>query len=420
MKLLVKGIGQLVSVTENGQQYLAGSDMANVKVRNGCLAIAVDDEGKIAMLGSQKEVTEKYNEKTFTTVVDAGGNAVIPGFVDGHTHPVWSGDRVHEFAMKLAGASYMEVHAAGGGIHFTVEKTREASEAELVELLVDRLRRMLRAGTTTVECKSGYGLDSETEIKMLRVLETAKQLVPIEISSTFCGAHAVPRGGDMETATDNVINTQLTQVMRLVEAGDLGVDNIDVFCEKGVFEISQSRRILEAGRRAGLRLNFHGDELFPLGGAELGADLKAEAISHLEEISEEGLKAMAAAGSVGVILPTTAYILRLKCPPVRDMIKHGMIVALGTDFNPNAYCLSMSVVMHLACVNLRMSLSEALAAATINSAHSLGRSSTHGSIEEGKVADLIILNERKWEHVVYQFGQQDVIRHVIKNGNIAV
>jgi len=419
MKLLVKDIGELVTVCQ-GRRFLAGKDMANITVSNGCLAVAVDQQGNIAMVGPQQEVTERFAESSFQRVISASGGAVLPGFVDGHTHPVWAGDRVHEFAMKLAGASYMQVHAAGGGIHFTVGRTREAGEEELLDLLLPRLRRMLRAGTTTVECKSGYGLDTETEVKMLRVLDSARRLLPIEISSTFCGAHAVPKGSDMETATTDVINNQLEEVMSQVKAGHLNVENIDVFCEKGVFEISQSRRILEAGKKAGLRMNFHGDELHPLGGAELGAEIRAEAVSHLEEISPEGMKAMAEAGSVGVILPTTAYILRLKPPPVREMLEHGMIVALGSDFNPNAHCVSMPMVMHLACVNLRLSLSEALAAATINSAHSLGRSSTHGSIEVGKVADLIILNEKKWEHVVYQLGQLEVIRNVIKAGEVVV
>merc|ERR1712198_512864 len=193
MKLLVKGIGQLVSVSE-GQNFLAGKEMANIKIKDGCLAVAVDNNGKIAMVGTQKEVTERYNEKTFSDIIDAGGNAVIPGLVDGHTHPVWAGDRVHEFAMKLAGASYMEVHAAGGGINFTVEKTRAAGEEELLDLLLPRLRAMLHHGTTTVECKSGYGLETATEVKMLRVLEKARSKCPIEISSTFCGAHSVPKG----------------------------------------------------------------------------------------------------------------------------------------------------------------------------------------------------------------------------------
>jgi len=417
MKLLVKGIGQLVIVSE-GCKFLAGKEMANIKVLEGHLALAVDNNGKISMVGPQKEVTEKYNERSFSQIIDAEGKAVMPGFVDGHTHPVWAGDRVHEFAMKLAGASYMEVHAAGGGIHFTVDKTRQASEEELLDLLVPRLQRMLRAGTTTVECKSGYGLNAENEVKMLRVLKKAKGLVPIEISSTFCGGHAVPKGSNMETATNDVIENQLKAVMQEAANGNLDVENIDVFCEKGVFEIEESKRMLEAGKRAGLRINFHGDELYPLGGAEMGADMEAHAISHLEEISQAGISAMADTGSVAVILPTTAYILRLKHPPVRDMINKGVIVALGSDFNPNAYCLSMATVMHLACVNLRMSLPEALTAATINAAHSLGRSDTHGSIEEGKVADLIVLNEKKWEHVVYQFGQQDVIKHVEKNGSM--
>ena len=159
MKLLVKGIGQLVTVCD-GERFLAGSEMSNIKIKDGCQAVAVDNSGKIAMIGSQKEVTERFNEKTFSQIIDACGNAVLPGFIDGHTHPVWAGDRVHEFAMKLAGASYMEVHAAGGGIHFTVEKTREASELELVELLVPRLTRMMRAGTTTVECKVSDNVSS--------------------------------------------------------------------------------------------------------------------------------------------------------------------------------------------------------------------------------------------------------------------
>merc|ERR1712037_979525 len=178
--------------------------------------------------------------------------------------------------------------------------------------------------------------------------------------------------------------------------------NIDVFCEKGVFEIQDSQRILKAGKAAGFRVNFHGDELNPLGGAEMGAAIQAEAISHLEEISPAGIQAMASSGSVGVILPTTAYILRLKSPPVRDMINCGMVVALGTDFNP------------------KMTLNEALAAATINAAHSIGRGASHGSLQVGKVADMLVLGQQRWEHLVYQLGSRDVIRHVVKKGTIVV
>lgn len=420
MRLLVRGAGQIVTVVENGAKFLAGKDMSSICVKQGPgpHSIAVDKEGNIAMVGTDAQVRAQYREDEFERVIDAAGGAVVPGMVDGHTHPVWAGDRVHEFAMKLAGATYMEVHKAGGGINFTVSATHAASEDELYELLKPRLSRMSRAGTTTVECKSGYGLDTTNEIKMLRVLERAKEEGNIEISSTFCGAHSVPRGTTAELATEDVINRQLPAVMKAVKDGQLAVDSIDVFCEKGVFEIDNSRKILEAGKKAGLRINFHGDELHPLGGAEMGASLGAEAISHLEEVSPAGVSAMASAGSVAVILPTTAYILRLPKPPVRDMINEGVIVAIGTDFNPNAYCLSMPVAMHLACVNLGMSLPEALAASTINSAHSLGRGATHGSLEVGKVGDLLVLETPVWEHLVYQLGQQDVIKHTVKRGKI--
>lgn len=315
----------------------------------------------------------------------------------------------------------MEVHKAGGGINFTVERTRKASEKDLYDLLMPRLNRMLRAGTTTAECKSGYGLDTDTEIKMLKVLEKAKKTQPVEISSTFLGAHSVPKGKRADDATKDVIEKQLAKVIKMNEMGQLNVENIDVFCEKGVFNVQQTKAILQAGReKANLRINFHGEELNNLGSAQMGArELKAEAISHLEEISDEGIKAMAESGSVAVILPTTAYILRLPSPPVRKMIDEGVIVALGSDFNPNAFCLAMPTVMHLAAVNQRMSLSEAFAAATINAAHSIGRSATHGSIEIGKVADLIILDAPRWEHLIYQFsGHDDVIDKVIKAGKV--
>jgi len=414
---LVRNIGQLVTVCQ-GRDYLPGKEMNNIQVIEGKLAVAVGADGKITAFGPEEQVMEKFDVKSFKTVIDAKGCSVLPGLIDGHTHPVWAGDRVHEFALKLSGASYMEVHKAGGGINFTVEKTRAASEDELLELLVPRLERMLKSGTTTVECKSGYGLNVDTEIKMLKVLERARSLTPIEISSTFCGAHSVPKGKTAGEATHDVIENQLKAVIDHNTRGQLNVENIDVFCEKGVFEIDDSRKIMQRGKAAGFRLNFHGDELHPLGGAELGAELQAQAISHLEEISDTGINAMAKSGSVAVILPSTAYILRLKAPPVRSMIENGVIVALGTDFNPNAHCLSMPAIMHLACVNLRMSLNEALAAATINAAHSIGRGQTHGAIQLGKVGDLIVLREKKWEHMVYQLGDNHAVNIVVKQGDV--
>ncbi|XP_061663967.1 probable imidazolonepropionase isoform X2 [Syngnathoides biaculeatus] len=341
------------------------------------------------------------------------------GLVDAHTHPIWAGDRVHEFAMKLAGATYMDVHRAGGGIHFTVERTRAASAGELLASLSGRLERAWRAGTTLVEVKSGYGLDLAAELKMLEVMEEARRALPINISSTYCGAHAVPRGKSLEEATRDILQVQLPALKERMAAGTLRVDNIDVFCEEGVFDVPSTRAILQAGKEMGLNANFHGDELSPTNAAELGAELGALAVSHLEEASDRGIAAMARAETAAVLLPTTAYVLRLRQPRARAMLDAGVIVALGSDFNPNAYCCSMPIVMHLACVNMRMSLPEALAAATINAAYALGRSHTHGSLEAGKDGDLLLVNAPRWEHLIYQLGgHQELIRYVVVKGDV--
>ncbi|XP_010292128.1 PREDICTED: probable imidazolonepropionase [Phaethon lepturus] len=376
-------------------------------------------DGCIKAVGQADVIRNQFSGATFERIIDCSGKCVLPGLVDAHTHPVWAGDRVHEFAMKLAGASYMEIHQAGGGIHFTVEHTRKATEEELFNTFKDRLERMRRAGSTLVECKSGYGLNLETELKMLRVIERAKQSMDIGISSTYCGAHSVPKGKTATEATDDIINNHLPKLKELKLSGEIHVNNIDVFCEKGVFDLESTRRILQAGKDIGLQINFHGDELHPMKSAELGAELGARAISHLEEVSDEGITAMARAKCAAVLLPTTAYMLRLKQPQARKMLEEGVIVALGSDFNPNAYCFSMPMVMHLACVNMKMSMNEALAAATINAAYALGKSDTHGSIETGKQGDLVIINSSRWEHLIYQFGGHEaLIDYVIVKGKV--
>uniref|UniRef100_A0A8C5NQ30 Probable imidazolonepropionase n=1 Tax=Junco hyemalis TaxID=40217 RepID=A0A8C5NQ30_JUNHY len=386
---------------------------------NECLPEHLARDGCIKAVGQADVIRNEFSEATFERIIDCSGKCVLPGLVDAHTHPVWAGDRVHEFAMKLAGASYMEIHQAGGGIHFTVEHTRAASEAELLAGLQQRLGRMLRAGSTLVECKSGYGLDLHTELKMLRAIERARTSTDIGISSTYCGAHAVPRGKTAAEATDDIINNHLPKLKELKLSGEIQVNNIDVFCEKGVFDLESTRRILQAGKDIGLQINFHGDELHPMKSAELGAELGARAISHLEEVSDEGIVAMARAKCAAVLLPTTAYMLRLKQPQARKMLEEGVIVALGSDFNPNAYCFSMPMVMHLACVNMKMSMNEALAAATINAAYALGKSDTHGSLEVGKQGDLLIINSSRWEHLIYQFGGHEaLINYVIVKGKV--
>ncbi|XP_064632778.1 probable imidazolonepropionase [Lineus longissimus] len=421
-RLLIHSAKQVVFVAKNGEKVLVG-DGQKVAIMESegidGISIVIDKEGNIKEIGEDTEMQKKYSPEEFDQTIDATGLCILPGLVDGHTHPVWDGDRVHEFAMKLAGATYMDVHKAGGGINFTVERTKAATEEQLFTSFRERLDRMLAAGTTLVECKSGYGLNLETELKMLRVIERAKHDLPIDVSSTYCGAHSVPKGYTASEATDDIINVQIPHLKALIDGGELSVDNIDVFCEKGVFDVDQSRKILVAGKKIGLNINFHGEELNLLNSAQMGAEIGAMAISHLEEVSDDGIDAMAKAGCVATILPTTAYILRLKQPPVRKMIERGVPVALGTDFNPNAFCLSLPLVMHLACVNLHMTMDEALIGATLNAAASLGKATTHGSIEVGKVGDFVILDAPRWEHLIYQMaGHDHIIKYVVKNGKI--
>ncbi|XP_003448113.1 putative imidazolonepropionase isoform X2 [Oreochromis niloticus] len=417
-RLLVKNAKQLVLICKNSEKYLTKDGMQNLCViENGSIVIGSD--GLIKAVGPAETIRAQYAEALFDKVIDAAGMCVLPGLVDAHTHPVWAGDRVHEFAMKLAGATYMDVHRAGGGIHFTVEHTQAAPASDLLASLRSRLVRMQRAGTTLAECKSGYGLELQTELKMLEVIEEARRSLPINISATYCGAHAVPKGKTVVEATEDILRVQLPRLKERMSAGTLRVDNIDVFCEQGVFDLSSSRSILQAGKQMGLNINFHGDELHPMNSAQMGAELGALAISHLEEVTDAGIAAMAKAKTAAVLLPTTAYILRLPQPRARDMLDAGVIVALGSDFNPNAYCCSMPIVMHLACVNMRMSMPEALAAATINAAYALGRSHTHGSLEVNKHGDLLLLNATRWEHLIYQLGgHQELIRYVIIKGDI--
>ncbi|XP_021564522.1 probable imidazolonepropionase, partial [Carlito syrichta] len=336
-------------------------------------------DGLIEAIGPADAIRRQFPEEAFDEVIDCTGKCVLPGLVDAHTHPVWDGDRVHEFAMKLAGASYMDIHRAGGGIHYTVEHTRQASDEQLFEALVRRLQAMVRAGTTLVEGKSGYGLDLDTELKMLRVLERARRQGGVGISTTYCGAHAVPRGKTASEAADDIVQKHLPRLQELIRTGEVHVDNIDVFCEEGVFDLDTTRRILQRGKAMGLLINFHGDELRPMGAAEP----------------------------------------RLKPPRARKMLDEGVVVALGSDFNPNAHCLSMPMVMHLACVNLGMTMDEALAAATINAAHALGRSHTHGSLEVGKQGDFVVIGASRWEHLIYQFGgHHELIEYVIVKGKV--
>ncbi|CAJ0599492.1 unnamed protein product [Cylicocyclus nassatus] len=423
-RLLITQLKEIVQITDSAKvECLKGEEMSKIKVLNSSnndLAVLVSADGNIAGVGTEKEVRSILGDAGVEKTVLSSGGILLPGFIDGHSHPVFAGDRVHEFAMKLAGATYMEVQAAGGGIHFTTSKTREASEEYLLTEFKKIAQEMLKCGTTTLEAKSGYGLDTESELKMLHVLSRAAEETPLEISATFCGAHAVPKGSTEESHVKLICEEMLPAIEKAKSSGKLkNLENIDAFCEKNVVEVENTRKVMEAGKKLGLAVNFHAEELTNIGGAEMGAEIGARAMSHLEHISNEGIEAMAKSGTAAVLLPSTAFILRLTPPPAKRMIKSGVVVALGSDFNPNAYCLAMPMIMHLACVYMHLSMEEALVAATLNSAYSLGRGKTHGAISVGRKGDFVVLDPSvsSWKHIIYRMAAHNtVISSVIKAG----
>ena len=352
-------------------------------------------------------------------VVDAHRAAcALPGFVDAHTHAIFVGNRLPEWRLKLGGTTYADIHAAGGGIHATVRATREARFDELVDATRPRLQRAMRLGTTTLEIKSGYGLEYETELRQLQVATALNKELPLDLSVTYCGAHSVPKGMTVDEATDQLIEKDIPALAAAMADGSVECDAIDVFVETNVFPADHARRILDAGRTvAGLRGNFHGDELTHTCSGPLAEATQSRAVSHLELADDNDIACFRRAGTVAVLLPTTAHILRLTPPPARAMIEAGVPVALGSDFNPNAPHLSMPFVMHLACLDFRLTPDEALAAATLNAAASLGREKDVGSLEVGKQGDIVLVGAPFWEHVIYEFSSPPIWL-VVKGGKV--
>lgn len=424
--VILSNASQVVCISNCQERMKVGrSEMNDLAILENASVVMDAVDGLILDVGPAAEIAARYS--TAAETIDCSGRSIVPGFVDAHTHPVWAGDRVGEFSMKLAGATYLDIHKAGGGIHFTCRHTTEASEDALLESSRQRLRSMLACGTTTVECKSGYGLASslETELKMLRVIHRLRQELrqTMDIVCTYLGPHAIPRDMTEEQAVQKILQEHLPALKAAQQQGQIHVDMIDVFHEQGVFGTESSRRMLEEGiKELSVAVNFHGDELHDMGSGLLAAQLSALCMSHCEKTSEDGLRAMAVRQVVAVILPTTAYILRLVPPPVRDMIDaYKVPVALGSDFNPNAYCSSMPLVMNMACVLCRMSMPEALVAATLNAAAAVGRSDVVGSIESGKSADLVVIDSPRWEHLVYEMGESSRrIAMVFKSGRLVV
>ena len=346
--------------------------------------------------------------------VDATGKIVLPGFVDPHTHPIFAGSRAHEMEWKAQGLSYSEIAARGGGILHSVRATREATEETLSRDGADRLRAMVAFGTTTLEAKSGYGLRTADEIKILRAITDAGRRAGIDVVPTFLGAHAIPpefegRSEDYVTLVqgemlDSVLSTRLATFC-------------DVFVDEGYFSADQGRRILLKARDSGLTPKVHADELAESGGAVLAAEIQAASADHLIHPSTEGVEAMSRMGVVAVLLPATSLTSHLPFADGRRLVSAGVPVAIGTDFNPNCWCESMQLAIALACHHNGLTPAEAIVGATINAAHAIGRDREVGSLEAGKVADLLVLNVPSWRHLGYRLGG-NAVETVVKRGGI--
>jgi imidazolonepropionase len=339
--------------------------------------------------------------------VDGRGRCALPGLVDCHTHPCFAGDRVEEFSLRASGASYEELHAAGGGILSTVSATRAAGEQGLATAVRKHAGWMLRAGTTTFEAKSGYGLDRETELASLRAIGAAGGI------PTWLGAHAVPpEFGDTDAYLEFALREVLPDAAQLAEFAD-------VFLERGAFDAAQSRRYLQACRDAGLAIRLHGDQFTESGAIPLAIELGARSVDHLEATGDGGVRALARSDVVGVLLPASALFLDRPMPPARALVDAGAAIALATDFNPgSAFCESLPLVCSLACTQLRLSPAEALAACTVNAAHVLDRAGRVGRIAPGYRADVVLLDAPDWRYLAYHLGV-DLVAAVVRSGEVA-
>lgn len=410
--LLIVNANEIVTLAGDNQKPRTGKQMRELGiVRDGSLAVK---DGRIVAVGKTHDTMKRFRSGN---VLSANGKTVLPGFVDAHTHLIFAGSREDEFQMRVEGASYMEILNAGGGILKTVRETRRASVDKLVADGLGTLDIMLEHGTTTVEAKSGYGLTTKDELKILEATRRANQLHTVDIVPTFLGAHAVPPEfkGNTQGYVNLIVEEMLPRVAEKVLA-----EFCDVFCERGVFSLDQSKKILIAGKSHGLKAKVHADEMSMLGGAGLAADVGAISAEHLLFSSEESLKAMATKSVVAVLLPAAAFSLMMgKYADARLMIDCGVPVALGTDFNPSCLMENMQLVVAFACHLMRLTPAEAITAATINSAHALGKANEVGSLEVGKKADVVVLNAPNHKFLGYHFGA-NLVDKVVKNGRVVV
>jgi imidazolonepropionase len=413
MDLLLTDLAEVA--TPRGSASLAGGDQGRVeRLRD---AEVVCREGRIAFVGSPEERRRRFGEMEGAERLDGGGGTLVPGFVDPHTHLPWAGSREEEFARRLAGATYQEIAAAGGGILSTVAATRGAGEEVLAANVRRRLDLMLAHGTTTAEAKSGYGLSTAVELAQLQAIREAAAGHAVDLVPTLLAAHEVPpeHRGDRGRYVDLVCEEIVPA------AAEAGLARFcDVFCEEGVFSPEESRRVLEAGVRHGLRPRLHADEFVDSGGAALAAELGALSADHLIAVTDAGIEALAAAGVTAVLLPGTSFFLQKhRYAPARRLVAAGVPVALATDCNPgSSYTESLPMVFVLAVYELGLSIEEALVACTLNAAACLGLGGEIGSVEEGKRADLVLLAAPNLLHLAYHYGVNPVAA-VVKDGRVA-
>ena len=409
--LIIKNASQVV--TCSGFAGKRGREMNDLHVIEGGTVVVTD--GRISHVLHAGEPLPV--DEAGYTVIDATGKALLPGFVDPHTHFVFGGYREEEFSWRMRGDSYMEIMNRGGGIVNTTRATREASEDELFEVGRRRLDAMLRLGITTVEGKSGYGLDRDTEMKQLRVMRWLNEAHPADIVSTFMGAHATP--AEWKGREDAFIDFNIREMFPLVAKEGLA-EFADIFCEKDVFTIEQSRRYLQAAREQGFKLKIHADEIVPFGGAELAGELHCASADHLLQASDAGIRAMADAGVVATLLPLTAFSLRETFARGREMIDAGCMVALATDLNPgSSFSASVPLLFALACIYMKLSPEEAVTAFTINSAAAIDHADRIGSIDVGKQGDLVLLQFPSYKFLPYHVGM-NIVDTVIKQGEVVV
>lgn len=414
--LLLRNIAQIVTLRD-GPIPRVGASMSELGViENGAILIHGD---RIVWIGPTKDIPVREPGVRYQTLDGVGLDLVaLPGFVDAHTHPVFMGSRVEDYDLRIQGKTAEEIAAAGGGINASVRQLRAATDNQLIDKAERYFRQFLSHGTTSIEAKSGYGLNVDDEIRTLQILAALRGRARLDIVTTFMGAHAVPEefADDRPAYVREVVEKMIPQV-----AKDGLAQFCDVFCDKGYFTVEEARTILTAAKKAGMGLRIHTDQLTHSGGARLAAELEAVSADHLQCIDEADIKALKKAGTVATLLPGTALNLGLmQYPPARKLIAEGVPVALGTDFNAGTcFTLNMQLILALACTQMRMTPAEAITAATINSAYSLGLSDKLGRLDEGMQADIVLMDVSDYREVPYFFGTNHCVV-TIKKGNVLI